>query len=209
MLFLGVLVSLGVAGRFTAETAGVENVPRIWNSTAFTFRDFDGDARLDLAAVHPGPYNGDATRYSVQVHLSATGAHSTEVIGPAGGLQIRAIDVNNGNHFIDLVLTTAWSRQPVAILINDGNGNFSQVPPSAFPDAFVSSGGSSVSGKAHTIQDDDAPLARRTALHSQEKPIPRDLLLTASVSDWNLVLLSAPLLISPTERSPPRPPVSV
>ena len=52
-----------------------------------------------------------------------------------GGLEIAARDVN-GDHAIDLVLTAAWFRQPVAILLNDGHGNFSAVEPMEFPGAF-------------------------------------------------------------------------
>jgi hypothetical protein len=51
-----------------------------------------------------------------------------------GGLQIASRDVN-GDHALDLVLTTRFG-QPVAILLNDGHGTFSRVEPGAFPEAF-------------------------------------------------------------------------
>jgi hypothetical protein len=38
-----------------------------------------------------------------------------------------------------LVLATAWFRQPVAILLNDGHGNFSRLQPTEFPEAFSDS----------------------------------------------------------------------
>src|SRR5271170_3994083 len=64
------------------------------------------------------------TNYSVQLHLSSVGQHSIQLVAPAGGLQIEARDVN-GDDAIDLVLTTAWLKQPVAIFLNDGHGSFS------------------------------------------------------------------------------------
>jgi hypothetical protein len=57
-------------------------------------------------------------------------------LGPQGGLVIEARDVDKDN-IIDLVLATAWLREPVAVLLNDGHGNFSRVEPSRFPGAFT------------------------------------------------------------------------
>jgi hypothetical protein len=101
--------------------------------------DFDGDLRPDSATVQPGRNATGRENYSIQLKFSAMGAQSMQLDAPSGGLRIEARDVN-GDHAVDLILTTAWLREPVAILLNDGHGNFSRSEPSAFPDAF--SGGS-------------------------------------------------------------------
>jgi hypothetical protein len=104
----------------------------------FAIADFDGDLRPDLASIQAGSNSFGTTDYWIQLQLSAAGRQSIQVVAPAGGLWIEARDVN-GDHAVDLVLTTAWFRKPVAIFLNDGHGNFSRAEPSAFPDAFTES----------------------------------------------------------------------
>jgi hypothetical protein len=48
------------------------------------------------------------------------------------------LDVN-GDSFPDVVVTTAWTNQPVTILLNDGLGNFTASSPAEFQSAFASS----------------------------------------------------------------------
>lgn len=97
--------------------------------------DFDGDLHPDSARIQTGSSDGARTSYCIRLELTSAGHQSIQVMGPIGGLEIAARDVN-GDHAVDLVLTAAWFRQPVAILLNDGHGNFSQVDPSAYPGAF-------------------------------------------------------------------------
>lgn len=109
--------------------------------------DFDGDRYPDSASVQAVASDGWQTNYSIRLRLTAAGHQSIQILGPAGGLEIVARDVN-GDHAVDLVLTAAWLKQPVAILLNDGHGNFSRVDPAAYPEAFhdpdtVSDGSSS------------------------------------------------------------------
>ncbi|MGA8221674.1 MAG: hypothetical protein WB780_08470 [Candidatus Acidiferrales bacterium] len=104
-------------------------------SAQFAIEDFDGDLRPDIASIQAGQSGLPRTDYWIQLELSAAGRQFIRVAGPAGGLEIEARDVN-GDRAIDLVLVTAWRRQPVAILLNDGHGVFSRVEPAAFPEAF-------------------------------------------------------------------------
>jgi hypothetical protein len=38
----------------------------------------------------------------------------------------------NGDNVIDLVVSAAWLKSPVAVLVNDGHGNFTIRDPAAF-----------------------------------------------------------------------------
>ncbi len=53
------------------------------------------------------------------------------VSGPAGGLQIASQDVN-GDSFLDLIVSTELANEPVAVLLNDGAGNFRLADVSKF-----------------------------------------------------------------------------
>jgi hypothetical protein len=114
---------------------------------SFAIADFDGDQRPDLAAIEGG-IGSEATSYLIELHLSARGLQSIRLVAPAGGLLIEARDVN-GDHAVDLVVATAWFRQPVAIFLNDGHGGFSRTEPSAFPKAFDPDDSSWGSGVCH------------------------------------------------------------
>ena len=103
----------------------------------FAIGDFDGDVRPDFASIETVVNFSGNTNYWIKLQLSAAGRQSISLVAPPGGLIIQARDVN-GDHAMDLVLATAWLKQPVAILLNDGHGNFSRVEPSKFPEAFNS-----------------------------------------------------------------------
>lgn len=120
-----------------AAAADVPSAPAssLGPNPPFLIADFDGDSKPDLASVQTGRTNLARTDYSVQLQLSAVGRQTFQIVAPVGGLQVVARDVN-GDHVLDLVLTTTWLRQPVAILLNDGHGIFSRVDPNAFPEAF-------------------------------------------------------------------------
>jgi hypothetical protein len=105
----------------------------------FAIADLDGDRRPDLAYVETGRSDVSLTDYWIRLQVTAGQGQRILVVAPTGGLQIVARDVN-GDHALDLVLTSAWLKRPVAILLNDGHGVFSQVDPSAFPAAFSEPG---------------------------------------------------------------------
>jgi hypothetical protein len=101
----------------------------------YTVADFDGDLRPDLVGVQTGTAGFSGTQYWIELQLSAAGRQSIPVFARSGGIQVAARDVN-GDHSLDLVLTTTWFSQPVAIFLNDGHGSFTRVDPGAFPNAF-------------------------------------------------------------------------
>jgi hypothetical protein len=103
----------------------------------FAIADLDGDNRPDFASVQSSRGATSSTdNYWVHLRLSASGKRYIRFAAPKGGLLIEARDVN-GDNAVDLVFATAWLGRPVAILLNDGHGNFSQADPSAFPRAFT------------------------------------------------------------------------
>ena len=131
-----VFCSLGSMSATAAAPAG-QSAPTAWVGQGLTFAiaDFDGDQRPDLASVEAGRIGSSSTDYWIQLQLTASGRQAIHLVAPPGGLLIEARDVN-GDDAVDLILSTAWFKQPVAILLNDGHGRFSRAEPSAFPRAF-------------------------------------------------------------------------
>ena len=132
------LLFLGLVGGRAAANTDVQKGPvsSVGPGLSFAIADFDGDLRPDVVSVHTGRSDFSRSDYWIQLQLTTAGHQSIQVVASIGGLQIAARDVN-GDHAIDLVLTTALLRQPVAILLNDGHGNFTRVAPTAFPGAFT------------------------------------------------------------------------
>lgn len=131
------LLLFGLTGRAWSQTADSWPVTAtsIGPGPQFAIADFDGDHRLDLAYVETGQGELSREAYWISFRLSFRGQHSARILAPPGGLQIEARDIN-GDHAVDLVVSTAWLRQPVAILLNDGHGAFAPAKPAAFPGAF-------------------------------------------------------------------------
>jgi hypothetical protein len=101
-------------------------------NSPFAIADFDGDRKPDLATVEVERVDSSSNmRYSIRFQLSAGIAQAIGVTAPAGGLHIVPRDVN-GDHALDLLVSTAWLHQPVAVLLNDGHGNFTLSDPTAF-----------------------------------------------------------------------------
>jgi hypothetical protein len=130
-LFFG-LVFGGTAARAYAENP---TATPLGPGLTFAIADFDGDRRPDFASIRAGQDGCGSSDYSIQISLSQFGRQSLHLLAPAGGLVIEARDVD-GNHTIDLLLSTAWRKQPVAIFLNDGHGGFSRAEVAAFPEAF-------------------------------------------------------------------------
>jgi hypothetical protein len=136
--FLVLLVFLGFAGG-NAKASGDSRNSRetsVGPGLPFAMADFDGDLLPDFASIQAGPNRSGSTDYRIQLRLSAAGRQSIGLVGPSGGLLIEARDVN-GDHVLDLIVSTAWHRQPVAIFLNNGHGSFSRAELSAFPKAFI------------------------------------------------------------------------
>jgi hypothetical protein len=125
----------------------------------FAIADFDGDSRPDFASVDANQISSPLTKYWIAFRLSGGPSRGVTITAPTGGLQITSRDVN-GDSFPDVIVTTAWTNTPVAVLLNDGVGNFTRSSPSEFQNAFNGSETSWTLG-ADEIRDATAlPLAR-------------------------------------------------
>ena len=133
LLFLFLGFAGGTARANTDAQKG--SLASVGSGQPFAIADFDGDLSPDLASVQTGRSDSSRADYWIQLQLTTAGRQSFHVVASMGGLQIAARDVN-GDHAVDLVLTTAFLNQPVAVLLNDGKGNFTRASPSAFPGAF-------------------------------------------------------------------------
>ncbi len=142
---------LAISGRRAAASALPAQV-----ATHFAIADFDGDNRPDLASVHVDQSSPSNTRYWIAFHLSGGSGQTVAITAPTGGLQITSSDVN-GDDFPDVIVTTAWTNKPVAILLNDGFGNFARSDPAEFQNAFTASETSWTSA-ADEIRDTAAAL---------------------------------------------------
>src|SRR5438105_6355315 len=104
----------------------------------FAIGDFDGDRQPDVATVEIARFNTLRSRYWVSFQLSRGRLQTIGVTGPGGGLVLLARDVN-GDRALDLVLVTPWRHELIAVLLNDGEGNFSPADPTQVPIEAVSS----------------------------------------------------------------------
>ena len=129
---------IGAAGRINAASTWTNHPPNTspgFNSV-FAIADFDGDSKPDLATVEiENSGSSSITKYSIRFRLTLGASQNFGVSAPAGGLQIVARDVN-GDDALDLLVSTAWLHQEIAVLLNDGHGNFTLAEPAAFPNGI-------------------------------------------------------------------------
>jgi hypothetical protein len=195
LLFLAGLVAGVAAG--TAD----QSVP-VGPGLPFAVADFDGDLRPDLAGVQVGQSDLSNTDYWIQLQLSAAGRQTILIVAPAGGLQVTARDVN-GDHTLDLVLTAAWLREPIAIFLNDGHGSFSRVDPTTFPEAFRQSE-TSWSSSDHQAPDTfGIPPQSRVGICSATARRPHLGSLVSVIPRSHCGYLRSPFLDSQASRAPP------
>jgi hypothetical protein len=197
------LLGLIGAGRAAANTE-IQEPPTAMAGSGLPFAvaDFDGDLRPDLASVQSGANSSDTTHYRIQLQLSGAGRQSIELIAPAGGLHIEARDVN-GDHAIDLVLTTTWFRQPVAIYLNDGHGGFSRAKPDEFPGAFSESKTSWTSTTSLAADAVGVPPRSEADIHATEPDSLPDRSPQRLIPPSSAGFPINPFLISQPGRAPP------
>jgi hypothetical protein len=168
----------------------------------FAVADFDGDHRPDLVGVQAGQGSVARTNYWIQLRLSTAGQQTISLVAPSGGLQIAARDVN-GDRIPDLILTTTWLGQPVAIFINDGHGTFTRAEPSAYPEAFRKSP-THWNGSADRAADAvGVPPPSRAGVCIADARFPHAGSKAGTASAARAEIFSSPFLFSQLGRAPP------
>jgi hypothetical protein len=133
------------------------------SGAGFAIADFDGDLHPDLATVEAGRTSASESRYWIHFELSTGVKQAVAVRAPVGGIQLSSRDVN-GDNAVDLVVSTSWLNQPVAVLLNDGHGNFTVEDPARFAEAFRNAVQHDSYSKAEW---NDAPVAVPTRVRAQ------------------------------------------
>lgn len=123
---VAVFAALAPAGLQAAQSPALPAPYETYGGTAWTVADFDGDGNPDILTARTELASG-GFRHRIEIHLSAGAGRviSFAVDGLQPGIQVAARDVN-GDHDVDLVVTTAVSHQTVGVWINSGVGEFSR-----------------------------------------------------------------------------------
>jgi hypothetical protein len=187
------------------STAAVPSAPAgsFGANLSFSVADFDGDSRPDLARVQVGKSDSLRTDYWIQLQLSTAGQQSIRLVAPVGGLRIAARDVN-GDESIDLIVSTAWSDRPVAILLNDGHGGFTLAEPASYPQAFGEAKTDWNSVFHPSIDAVGAPPQSRPGYCAEGRRLTHFPLPTEVVAGFDAPIFFDSLLISSRDRAPPQ-----
>ena len=173
----------------------------------FAIADLDGDNQPDFASVQLGQHGRMEGRYSIGFQLSSGPRQSIVISAPLGGLQVTLRDVN-GDNSLDLIVTTEWFRKPVAVLLNDGHGHFTQSGNTQLADSIYNFQELS---PARQIKDATALLPSRTISRAQVQtlrfPAPAELgrRLVSRLASRFPRFLNSPSL----GRAPPTPAITV
>jgi hypothetical protein len=130
------ILGLAPCGNAAPGNSATESTAPAQALSHFAVADLDGDTKPDFATVQVGQSNALDARYRIRFQLSTGSQQSIDLTAAAGGLEIRSRDVN-GDTFPDVIVTTSWTNRPVALLLNDGRGNFMPSDPSIYPGAFT------------------------------------------------------------------------
>ena len=170
-LSIALFLALGIAGSNESEAASIWSAPvtSVESAPQFAIADFDGDLRPDLASVRSELESSGAADYWIDLRLTANRRQSIQVVAPFGGLLIEARDVN-GDHALDLVLSTRGHRESLTVLLNDGSGHFSKADPTSFPGAFSKSDTSLESSPNHVSGTVGVPKKSRAGFWLETRP---------------------------------------
>lgn len=115
-----------------------------WN-TPWAVVDLDGDQQPDVAQSLGRGADGNGFYYTISVRLSKTREFRSLVVlsNDPSGVNVVPRDVD-GDHDLDLVVTSAATRKPIAVWLNDGHGGFQLVSSETISPSIVDDGVSDV-----------------------------------------------------------------
>jgi hypothetical protein len=202
-LLIGLVALQGLLSPRATAHADDSNLPLGRPNIAFAVEDFDGDFRPDLVSVQAVPSNSSLQIYTVEIRLSSGPQQSIRMAARTGSLRIAARDVN-GDSVPDLVITSVRRGEPLAVLLNDGKGEFSSVDPSSFPELSENSEWFET-GQLPPPMAVDAASSRSLASGLSEESSPsHSKSSTGFVSRPSSALDLSPLLVSLPSHAPPR-----
>ncbi|HUO34121.1 MAG TPA: VCBS repeat-containing protein [Candidatus Acidoferrum sp.] len=137
LIFLACTVFPGASRGNDESCAQVLHNPTQNFSGQFSIADFDGDHRPDFAFVQNGQSDSEGAYYWIAFRLSGGSRSSLGISAPWGGVELSSLDVNDDG-FLDVIVRTRWTNRPVAVLLNDGAGNFRILRPAAFESTLAS-----------------------------------------------------------------------
>ena len=155
LIFLSLLTTFSHCGSTAVYPAHNRDFS-VQSRLQFIIADFDGDGRPDSASVQTVQTSLSGPQYLINFQLSSGLHHSAPVTADVGGLRLRLMDVND-DESPDLVVTSFWTGQPVAVFLNDRHGVFARFEPSNLPGALVSSE-NSLNSKTNAPNDQTAAL---------------------------------------------------
>src|SRR5579863_7472900 len=209
LLFVLILV-LAFAPRAAAGNAdsSAAHASSTHAAAPLTIGDFDGDQLPDLVTADIGQHTASHTVYKIAIELSSGARSTLNLAAPEGGLQLTSRDVN-GDDLLDVVVTTAWTSRPVAVLLNDGQGNFTELSPDQFPGVFPDSN-STLGATSREIRDSLGALLPRYESVAFKTVAVQDSLYLArlQIPDWFCFSLSSRIGAS-LGRAPPVSPLSL
>lgn len=171
----------------------------------FAIGDFDGDLAPDIASVQrvSSDSSGANVNYIVQLQFGSGERRSIRLAARWDDLRIVARDVN-GDRIPDLIISSRWTEEMYAVLINDGTGAFSPFDPSS---VLAPSRKSNESLSWPRRQPSETAATSRTSAErgfKKTKCIGHSSPTKGSVHRPDSVSLRCPLLVSLPGHAPPR-----
>jgi hypothetical protein len=169
--------------------------------TPWVAADFDGDTITDLA--HAGSFRPEGGGFIQEISLrfSATESRALSVRVSAVAFKLVARDVD-GDSDRDLIVE-ALTREPLAILLNDGEGQFHEAPLGDFGDLFSHHERSSWDAAARRFPNTFARDVSRDDASIALSPATFTYLIPAGLVDSPSSRGSSAILFDPQTRAPP------
>jgi hypothetical protein len=169
--------------------------------TPWVAADFDGDAITDL--VHAGSFRPEGSGFIQEISLrfSATESRALSVRVSAVAYKLIARDVD-GDSDRDLIVE-ALTREPLAVLLNDGDGHFHEAPLGDFDDLFFHHERSSWDAAARRFLNTFARDVSRNDASVAHSPAIFATLIPAGLVESPDTRGSSAILFDPATRAPP------